>query len=324
MSAAETSGSRAAVFELLEAFCARNDLRLTTADPHGHAGLVESPAGKRWFFKGTRFDLNPLGASEIAGDKAYAASFLKAAGIAVPAGHFVPADDIRDGKRPPEEVLDFAEDRGFPLFIKPNCGREGLDVMRVDTYHTLQNGLQILAKRHQHLLVQEEILGQELRILVLDGGILCAIERHPPKVTGDGARSLAELIDADPLVDATDGRIDFNLSQQGLMLETVPADGQTVTVLPAATLSAGGPARIVTGPLSAGLAALARHAARTLALRYAAVDLILPERPVPGTAAIVLEVNAAPGLGKLSRQGEAESALVKEVYDKVFSALFTA
>lgn len=319
---ADGSRSRSAVFRLLERYCARNGLRLTGADAHGHAGLVENPTGKRWFFKGTRFDLNSLGASEIANDKAYAAGFLKAAGIAVPMGRFVAADDIRNRRRPPEDILDFAEDQGFPLFIKPNCGREGRDVMRVDTYHTLHNGLQILAKRHEQILVQEEIRGRELRLLLLDGEILCALERHPPVVTGDGTSSLAELIDADPRIDAADGRIDFNLSQQGLMLETVPEDSQTVVVLPVANLSAGGTARIVTDPMPADLATLARLAARSLALRYAAVDLILPEVPRPDAPAIVLEINAAPGLGRLYRQGSAEADLVEEVYSKVFAALF--
>ncbi|POF32815.1 ATP-dependent carboxylate-amine ligase [Roseibium marinum] len=314
--------TRSLVFRLLETYCERNGLRLTAADPHGHAGLVESPAGKRSFFKGTRFDLNSYGAAEIANDKAYAALFLKQAGLAVPTGRFISGAEIRDCKRLPDTVLDFAEQTGFPLFVKPNTGREGRDVMRIDTYHTLQNALHILAKRHDQLLLQEEVKGTELRVIVLDGEILAAIERHPPKVEGDGHRTLAELIDAEPRINATDSRLDLELSQHGRHLETVPAPGQTVTLLPVANLSSGGTARIVTSQLSPGLAAIARRAAETLNLRYAAVDLILPDERHPGTPAIILEVNAAPGLSNLSRQGEREAALVESIYAALFAALF--
>ncbi|ASP35081.1 ATP-dependent carboxylate-amine ligase [Labrenzia sp. VG12] len=316
------SGGRSVVFQLLEAFCAGKGYRVTAGDPHGHAGHVESPTGKRWFFKGTRFDLNPYGAAEIANDKAYTCRFLKDAGIAVPASHFVPAASIRSGKRPPEEVLDFAEETGFPLFVKPNEGQEGRDVMRVDTYHNLQNALHLQAKRNEAMLVQEEIRGLDLRVLVLDGEVLCAFERRAPEVTGDGVSSLAELVDAHPSIDPSDGRIDFELSQQALMLESVPEAGQTVTLLPVSNLSSGGSARIITASLAPDLHALARLATRTLGLRYAGIDLIVPFEQRPDTTAVVLEVNAAPGLSNLYRQGWEETAAVKQVYETLFEAAF--
>ncbi|EAV42670.1 hypothetical protein SIAM614_26948 [Stappia aggregata IAM 12614] len=318
----EKAGRRALVFDLLETYCAHKGFRLTAGDSHGHAGLVESPSGKRWFFKGTRFDLNTLGAAEIATDKAYAAAFLKAAGLEVPEGRLVFAQDIRKDSQLPQDLLDFAETHGFPLYVKPNCGREGRDVVRVDTPHVLQDALNALAERNDQLLVQPEIRGQELRIVVLDGNVLCAIERHPPQITGDGHRSIAEIIDADPRIDAADPRLGLELSQQGLTPEKIPAAGQRVTLLPVVNLSAGGTARLVTGTLAPELAALACRAAQALSLRYAAVDLILPDTASADTHAIVLEVNAAPGLGNLARQGFEETAAVIKIYDRVFDAMF--
>ncbi|KZM51125.1 hypothetical protein [Labrenzia sp. OB1] len=322
MTETPTAQTRSLVFRLLETYCQRNGLRLTAADPHGHAGQVESPAGRRWFFKGTRFDLNSYGAAEIANDKAYAAMFLKQAGLAVPAGQFISAAEIRDCTRLPDSVLDFAKQTGFPLFVKPNTGREGRDVMRIDTRHALQKALPMLAKRHDQLLLQEEIVGTELRVIVLDGEILAAVERHPPKVKGDGQRTLAELIEAEPRIDGADGRLDFELSQHGWHPETVLAPGQTVTLLPVANLSSGGTARIAPSDLSPGLTTIARRAAEVLNLRYAAVDLILPDDSHPDTPAIILEVNAAPGLSNLSRQGAQEAALVEKTYEALFAALF--
>lgn len=316
-----TSTDRTVVFELLEEYCGRHGLNLTAGDAHGHAGLIEDKTGKRWLFKGTRFDLNTLGCAEICNDKSYTARFLHAGGIAVPASHLVISTEIRDGRRPPDAVLDFAEEQGFPLFVKPNTGQEGRDVMRADTYHTLQNALHILAKRHDRLLVQEEIRGRDLRVIVLDGDVLCAIERKAPEVTGDGKSSLAELVDSHSRIDPADGRIDFELSQQGLMLESVPAVGQRVSLLPVSNLSSGGSAKIVTSEISPEIHKLARLSAKTLGLRYAGVDLLVPDERRPDTAGVVLEVNAAPGLNSLYRRGPEAAETVKQIYAAVFDAM---
>ncbi|MDN3721159.1 hypothetical protein QW131_23110 [Roseibium salinum] len=159
MAETKQSGNRSVVFQLLEQHCARTGYRLHVGDSHGHAGLVESPDGRRWFFKGTHFDLNTLGASEIADDKAYAAHFLEESGIAVPASRLVFSSELGNRNHPPANVLDFAETGGFPLFVKPNVGQEGADVIRVGTYPGLTQTLHMLAKRHAQLLVQEEIRG---------------------------------------------------------------------------------------------------------------------------------------------------------------------
>ncbi|MCX2724898.1 ATP-dependent carboxylate-amine ligase [Roseibium salinum] len=323
MAETKQSGNRSVVFQLLEQHCARTGYRLHVGDSHGHAGLVESPDGRRWFFKGTHFDLNTLGASEIADDKAYAAHFLEESGIAVPASRLVFSSELGNRNHPPANVLDFAETGGFPLFVKPNVGQEGADVIRVGTYPGLTQTLHMLAKRHAQLLVQEEIRGRELRVIVLDGEVLCAVERHPPHVTGDGKLTLAELIAAQDRVDPSDGRIECELARQTMSLESVPEPGTRVRLLPVANLSSGGSASIVIAEdLAPETASIASRAARTLGLRYAGVDLILPDIASPGVDAVVLEVNAAPGLGNLYRQGLAEAELVKGIYQKVFAAMF--
>ncbi|MDN3721160.1 hypothetical protein QW131_23115 [Roseibium salinum] len=93
--------------------------------------------------------------------------------------------------------------------------------------------------------------------------------------------------------------------------------------MPVANLSSGGSASIVIAEdLAPETASIASRAARTLGLRYAGVDLILPDIASPGVDAVVLEVNAAPGLGNLYRQGLAEAELVKGIYQKVFAAMF--
>lgn len=313
---------RSVVFDLLDRYCSQHGLRLTPGDSHGHAGCVENSAGKRWFFKGTRFDINPLGASEIANDKAYSLHFLQQAGIPVPESLLVFSAEISSGGQLPASLSEFVEKQGFPLFLKPNTGREGQDVMRVGNGVELENALQVLTDTHAQWLVQREVQGRDLRAVVLDGAVLCAIERKAPHVTGDGRLSIAALIDGHPKIVASDARIDAALARQGFTRGSIPGAGNKIALLPVTNLSSGGTAEIITDQLGPDLVETACAATATLGLRYAGVDMIVPEGGWSGTGATVLEVNAAPGLHNLYRQGSLEANCVEAVYTELFGTLF--
>lgn len=316
------SGGRSLVFELLEHYCAEHGLCLTAGDSRGHAGCVEDRRGKRWFFKGTRFDINSLGSAEIANDKAYSLRFLEQAGVRVPESLLVFAPDVRAGRQLPAAVLQFVEDQGFPLFLKPNIGQEGQDVLCIHDFAELRDMLHRLSDTHPQILVQPEISGRDLRVIILDGEVLCAIERRAAQVMGDGRRSIAALIGAHPRIAPSDGRINAALARQGFTRDSIPGAGDRVALLPVTNLSAGGTADIVTGQLAPGVLEAARKAAAVLGLRYAGVDMILTGSAPHAAEAVILEVNAAPGLSNLYRQGFSEAACVRAVYGSLFSRLF--
>lgn len=313
---------RSVVFDLLELYCREHGLRLAAGDSHGHAGCIENGAGKRWYFKGTRFDINPLGCAEIANDKAYSLHFLQQAGVRVPESLLVFGPQIRDGRQLPASISEFVEKYGFPLFLKPNIGQEGQDVMRAGDSAEFEHALQLLSDTHAQLLVQKEIRGRDLRVIILDGEVLCAVERKAPAVTGDGRLSIAALIDAHPKIVASDVRIDAALTRQGYTRGSIPGIGERIAVLPVTNLSAGGTAEIVTDRLAPEHVETARAAATALGLRYAGVDMIVPDGDRQETGAAVLEVNAAPGLNNLYRQGPHEATCVKFVYTALFQKLF--
>lgn len=315
------SSGQAIVFQLLEAYCAEKGLRLTAGDPYGHTGLVEGPSGERRFFKGCRFDLNGYGAAEIAKDKACTNRFLELAGIATPASHFVPSDGIGTGAELSADVHRFTDKTGYPVFVKPNEGQEGRDVLKAVTSKDLLTALQALSTRHAALLVQEAVPGTDLRIVVLDGEVLLAFERLKPIVTGDGTRNVSDLINDQTKLDRTDQRIAIELAQQGLRLDNVPETGQTISLLPVCNLSSGGTARLVTKGLAPELVSIALRAAKALDLRFAGVDLIVSNEHSRNSAAVVLEVNAAPGLNNLYRQGRVEAEAATSTYRKVFEAM---
>jgi D-alanine-D-alanine ligase-like ATP-grasp enzyme len=326
------TGSTPLVARLLADFCQRNGLRLEIDPEIGHAGYIEAPNGRRSWFKGTHFDLNPLGAAEIANDKAYAAHFLKQAGFEVPCGVLVSAPAVIEaigGKNPsraekmtgPDQALSFAEKAGFPVFIKPNDGQEGVDVVRVSSPYQLETGLACLFRHHDHLIVQEAVSGRDIRIVVLEGKVLCAIERRPAEVCGDGVRTVEALLAHMPGQTRADLRLLAELAEQGLTLESVPEKGRAVRLLPAANLSSGGAGSIVTDALCGAFKEIAVSAGEVLGLTYFGVDLLAPDLADPAGGYAILEVNAAPGLNQLHRLGAEQAAVAEAAYNRVFDAI---
>lgn len=322
------------VARLLADFCHQHGLTLHLDAGLGHAGMIEAPNGRRSCFIGTRFDLNPQGASELVRDKAYTAEFLRSAGLPVPDQIVILASTYRQHlaeSRPnylagayqgASMAKDFARRVGFPLFLKPVTGSGGKDVERLDSSQELALSLARLSEKHETLLLQQGVIGQDMRAVCLDDSILLALHRRPASVTGDGLSTLEELARLH-LTDRKDlEQARRHVSAQGKTFESVPEEGEDVALLPVTNLSRGGEASLLhPDQLPVSIREACLSAGRILNLRYFAVDLIAREPEDNEAPFHILEVNAAPGLAELHRQGGTASTLVEEIYAEVFRAI---
>lgn len=317
---------------LLSLYCARKGLRLVLDPDLGNAGFIETSAGGRSFFKGTHFDLNPLGAAEIADDKDYSLTFWKADGFNVPNSLLVGAPSLigslRAGNaahmsalRSSDDARIFASNIGFPVFLKPNDDQEGRDVVKIQNLAGLDPALKDLFLRHDKVLLQQAVQGVDVRVLVLDGSVLCAIEREPPSVVGDGKTTISDLIAGTCSGLCDDPRTAVELAAQDFTPSGIPAAGETVRLLPNANLSAGGRGRLITKTLASHLKRTAISAVEALGLRYAGLDMIVSDPPGSDSSYVILEANAAPGLNRFAAQGADETKTVQAVYERVFDAL---
>lgn len=309
------------VRQLLADFCTRKGLKLVSDPKFGYAGYIQDRTGSRRFYKGTHFDLNGLGAAEVADDKGYALKFLKRDGFRVPETLLLNVAGKRIEKPVSLQVAAFAERVGYPLFAKPNGGQEGKDVVKMRTQEELDSSLRDLCARYNLVLLQQAASGADLRVLVLDGVALCAIERQPPQLTGDGASTIADLLAVAVKLNPEDPRILRELEDQNVSLDTIPDQGQPIRLLANANLSAGGIGTIVTGSVGQCHLDVAVEASRSLGLRYAGIDMIVGD--VSGAVAdyVILEANAAPGLNHLAAQSDGDATTVAAVYEAVFNAL---
>jgi cyanophycin synthetase len=245
---------------------------------------------------------------DIACDKVLAKQLLAAAGIPVPEGGVV--HDVA-------EAVEAFGRIGAPAVIKPRNGNHGRCVTvgvrsPAQTEHAYRRAA--AGSGSAEVILEAYVPGNDFRVLVIDGKVSAAAHLRPPVVTGDGVRTIGELIEelnADPLRGdghnraltkvSLDDAVLAHLAAQGLDPATVPAPDQEVSLRRNGNLSTGGTSKDVTGLVHPDIAELCRRAAHVAGLDVCGIDLRCEDIAAPlighgRPGAAVIEVNASPGL----------------------------
>ncbi len=272
-----------------------------------NSGRITLPSGRVRYFHRLHWDLNTLGAAAIALDKDATARVLKRHGYTVPTGRSFSYEGRLREARDIGGAYAYARKLGLPVLLKPNDSSADQHVCVVYTRAQFYAAAREVFAASKKLLVQRIARGSDCSIVVLDGEVLMASEKTRPYVLGDGHSSIRTLIAtsqrrsraaAHPTeLRVDDVRVGRHLAHGRQALETVPAVGQRVELLPCGNLGVGGDVRVVTDVLHPTLRALAIRAVGDMGLRLASLDLVL-SRPsdAPPKRCTVLEVNSAPGL----------------------------
>ncbi|GAA1804350.1 cyanophycin synthetase [Actinomadura chokoriensis] len=242
---------------------------------------------------------------EVAGDKRLAHRVLADAGVPVPEGRVAAS---------PAEALEALRGIGGPVVVKPLAGHQGENVhIELTEPPEVLAAFTAAAGEEGEVLVESYIPGKDYRVLVVGGRVAAAAELTAACLTGDGAATVAALVErvnADPargeghdrpLTRLVLGPTELALlARQGHGPETVPGDGERVWLRRNANLSTGGTSRDVTDDVHPDIAALCVRAAAAVGMDVCGIDLRLPDigspPPAERGAAGILEVNAAPGL----------------------------
>ncbi len=239
---------------------------------------------------------------EIAGDKDLTKSLLAEHGVPVPKGHVVADED---------DAVAVAKELGWPVVVKPLDASHGRGVLtNIQTESELRLACQDARKFRDEIIVERFLEGHDFRFLVINGKFICAAQRVPAFVVGDGKRSIGELV-AETNQDPRRGighekvltRIEIDeltlalLARRKLTPKSVPAAGETVYLKSTANLSTGGISRDVTDLVHPSNVHLMERVARIVGLDIAGIDVIAPsvEKPLAEVGGGIVEVNAAPG-----------------------------
>jgi len=155
------------------------------------------------------------------------------------------------------------------------------------------------------VIVEEFVPGVDIRVMVVGGKAVGAIYRMPANVTGDGHRSIRELIEARNEIRrkipyyATrliplDASVAYQLAKLGMDFDTVPPEGQEVRLQAKANLSAGGDGFDITDHIHPELMALCERAMDAFPRAgHGGVDLLCEDftRPPEGQRHTILELN---------------------------------
>jgi cyanophycin synthetase len=248
-------------------------------------------------------DITSAISEAIAQDKDLTKKLLAAAGVPVPSGREV--NDAEDAWKAACEI-------GLPVVVKPNDGNQGKGVtVNITSREQLVKAYAVAKEFRNTILVERYMPGNDFRLLVVGDKMVAAARRDPPKVVGDGAHTIAQLVDQvnlDPRRGSGHStsltKIRFDdiarscLATQGLTADSVPPKGQRVNLRNNANLSTGGSATDVTDDVHPEVAARAVAAAHMVGLDICGVDVVCDSilRSIEEQGGGIVEVNAAPGL----------------------------
>lgn len=295
-----------------------------------YMGQLTSADGRVRYMQGSSFDINPRSASEVAGSKAGLNFFLDRLGYPTIQGrHFSKVN--QDLEACIAEAYAYAQELGFPVYIKPNSLSQGIGVAKVMGREDFVAAALFILQHDNSLLVQETVTGGDYRIIVLDDQVICAYQRIPLTIVGDGVQTVGQLLkkrhqEIQPQgarVDLYDARIQRNLATLGLQLDSILEEGQSAILLDNANLSSGGRAIDVSTSVHPAFKKLAVALTKDAGLRYCGVDLLIdPDITDEQAAYKVVELNAAPGLDNFAALGEKQMRVVEDHYRLIVQKMF--
>jgi len=209
---------------------------------------------------------------------------------------------------------------GFPLVVKPQVGSKGKGITaNINSKGRLEKAVKkVKSVTHTDVgfVTAEYIQGDEYRFLVLDNQIIGALKRIPPFVTGNGKNTIKKLIEqlnnekvlrnqkigiATFSLVIIDDNLKQALEKQNLRLNSIPQKEQKVYLLETANRASGGFTYAIDNwkeKIHPEILKTMLDAASALALKFAAIDVILKdiELPLGRHNGKIIEINSSPGI----------------------------
>ena len=201
---------------------------------------------------------------------------------------------------------------GRPLVVKPVSGTGGGQGVTtgITDAKSLRRAARLASRFNPDLIAEEQIEGASYRLLYLDGKIIDAIRRDPPRLVGDGKSTIRQLMKAEtrrrltgrPFTAMSPLRLDRDaqnyLAAHGLSPSNVPAAGEVIVVKRAVNENSAAENHVVLDEVHPATAALGARLVQNLGVRLAGLDVLCQNISQPLTRAngLIGEVNTTPGL----------------------------
>lgn len=310
--------------------CAALGLRFIDLD-NGGGYLFAVSDGTHEFVSGggavCTYPLNSAPAFGISRDKHHTNAVLARAGLAVIPGQLFflrpETAKLREPGRERSDALAAFAKASKPVFCKPNQGSRGDFAEIVPDETAFREYLERVTSRHDAILLQPVMTGDEYRVFCLDGEAIFATRKAEFRLEGDGKTSLRQLLHARNRVFegtgvsaiAEENALAILAARHDLTDEHIPAKGETIVLPGRRNLSAGSDVEDFTTAVHEHLAAIALRAARAIGLRVAGIDIfdISPAHDL--SQLVIIEVNGNPAMASLSSVGR------DDVIDRIWQTI---
>ncbi|MDQ3065347.1 MAG: hypothetical protein M3Q36_03710 [bacterium] len=258
------------------------------------AGILKYylPENRQIILQSTLSPFTPATAVAVADDKY--ATYILAQENAVPVAATHKVQDE-------EECLKLLERYG-EIAIKPAGAAHGNGVSTaLTTSEQVRSAFKRASAYKSVVIVQPHLQGKDVRVVIVGGELAAAAIRHPAAVTGDGERSIRELILAE---NESEKRglgymtelnvIDVTAAEAHLehKIDELSVNDEQYVVVGAANIGMGGTCEDITDTVSSDVAADSRKILSAAGMETGAADFIVND-----SSHTLLEINANPSFG---------------------------
>jgi GNAT-family acetyltransferase (TIGR03103 family) len=194
------------------------------------------------------------------------------------------------------------------VVVKPTRGEQGKGITVGVTADNGPDGLLVAVARareeYPEVLIEQRVIGDDLRLVVIDGRVVAAALRIPPEIIGTGEHTVRDLIVAESrrrsAATGGESRIPLDAITEATVIEAgwqfggVLPQGIRLRVRRTANLHQGGTIHDVTTEVNPELCRVAVVAAEAIGIPVTGIDLLVPD--VAGDDYAFIEANERPGL----------------------------
>ena len=241
-------------------------------------------------------------AVELASDKEETNRILGHLGLPVPKQRLVQSAD---------DAVAAAEKIGYPVVVKPFNANHGRGItVHLTTPEQVHAAFEVAREHSRSVIVESFIVGEDHRMLVINGELIAVAKRVPGHVVGDGVHTIEELVsqvNQDPRRGVGhekvltrlqfDNQAETLLGRKGYTRDTVPPEGEQVFLRATGNLSTGGTATDLTDLVHPDNVEMAVRAVKAIGLDVGGVDFLSSDitESYKDIGGAICEVNAAPG-----------------------------
>ncbi|MBT2599380.1 acylphosphatase [Oceanobacillus sp. ISL-74] len=202
-----------------------------------------------------------------------------------------------------EEVIEAANQIGYPVIIKPTYGSLSRGVsLNIKNDDELAKALSHVRGKlgYKRIILEKYFMGDDIRLYVIEDKVVASLKRLPARVKGDGINTIKELIQqknesrkGNPYLEARPIKIDDEvykaLEREGYTINDILEKDKTILVKNKSTMDQGVELYDITDQLPSNIKQIGINALKSFPnIVHGSIDMLFD-----GKEAVVLEINAS-------------------------------